>query len=310
MIIFFYGQDDYRIIDKLKSIKERFIKTTDPRAVSIEEIEAGNIEFSEIQEKILSSSLFTKKRLLIINNIFSNKKTNALGDLLLLLEKTKEQEGNVLCFVEKNFSSNKLNLKQKKLFNFLSQEKYSQEFKLLNNSQLYTYAQKLFSQQKIAKQALSLLIAKTGPNLWSLNNEANKLLALGKKEEISQEDIEELIIGQSENNIFTLCEAIATKDKELAFKLLNKEIANQTSFEYILSMLIRQAKILIEIKADHNRSSAKQMNIHPFVFSKNKKQVSSFSLDELLSLFDSLVNIEYSYKQGKIELEKALLALI
>ncbi len=309
MLIFFYGQDDYRISVKIKSVKDRFINTVDPKSFSIEEIEGENIEYSDLKEKTLSSSLFTKKRLLIINNIFANKKAGLLEELIGLLKKTKEQDINVLCFVEKDLNVSKFNLKQKKLFTFLSQEKYSQEFKLLNNPQLLTYAKKLFIKQKISDNALRLLISKTGSNLWKLNNEANKLISL-KKEEINISDIEDLIIGQSESNIFALCDAFANQDKALSFNLLNEEIENNNSLEYILSMLIRQFKILIEVKSDNNRSSANQMSVHPYVLSKSKNQIHKFKISELLVLFDKLVDIEQGYKKGKLDLKKALLAMI
>lgn len=309
MLIFFYGQDDYRISDKLKSIKDRFTKTIDPKSLSIEELEAENIEYNEFREKIGKSSLFTKKRLLIIHNIFSNKKIQDLDSFISLLKKYKNEEANVICFVEKSFDAKRLNLKQKKLFNFLSQEKFSQEFKLLNNSQLLNYAKEKFAKQKISDSAIRLLVSKTGPDLWKLNNEINKIVSL-KKDQLSDVDIEELVIGQNEDYIFALCDAIAGQDKKQSFTLLNQEIEKQTSLEYILSMLIRQFKILIEVKSDNNRSTASQMNLHPYVLSKSKNQISFYKLTDLINQFDKLINIEYAYKQGKIDLKKALLALV
>jgi DNA polymerase III subunit delta len=312
MLIFIYGQDDYKIVEKLKNIKNHFISTVDPQSVSIEELDGANLEFSEIKEKTGSLSLFTKKRLLIIYNIFANKKSELLDDLIYLLPRLKEQEANVLCFIEKDFTVNKLNNKQKKLFHLLSQEKFSQEFKILNQSQLLNYAKELFlkKKQKISQSALQLLSQKVGPNLWKLNNEINKLIALGKKDEINIDDIENLIADQSENNIFALSDALANKNSKLSFQILNQEMENKVSLEYILSMLIRQIKILIEVKSDNNRSTATKIGLHPFVLSKSKAQINKFTMPELLSLFDKLINIEYGYKQGKLDLKKALLALV
>lgn len=311
MLIFIYGQDDYRITEKVKSIKDRFIKTVDPKILSIYELEGDNIEYHKLQEKINSSSLFTKKNLIIIYNFFANKNTDIFDKAMALLKKHKNQDANVLCFVEKNLSPTKLNAKQKKLFSFLSQEKYCQEFKILTNYQLEKYALELFKQksQKISKPALNLLILKTGPNLWKLNNEVRILINL-KKEEIDISDIENLASQESENNIFKLCDSMANLNHSLSFSLLNEEIEKKTSLEYILSMLIRQFKILVELKSDNNRSSAKEIGLHPWVFQKTKQQIQKFEMKQLLTLLDKLVNIEYAYKKGKVDLKKSLLSLM
>ncbi len=315
MIIFFYGEDSFRIKQKLKQTRHRFTETVDRGAFSLTEIDGEKVSSTELSEKISTGSLFAQKRMIIINNIFNNKQTDIFKQLLILSKRQIADQQNALVFIDKTINHNRLKDEAKKLFSLLKSQPYAQEFKPLNHNQTLNFAKELFQakQQPISTAALSLLVAKVGNDLWRLNNEVNKLKALGLNKKIERKDVEQVISGEFEEEIFNLIDAFFVKRKSLAYKILHEQLAAGLSPEYILNMLIRQIKILLEIKSAQKSISSEKLaaalNLHPFVVKKSLAQANNFSLIDLKSAFNHLVNLEYKSKSGQANLKNELFIL-
>lgn len=314
MIIFFYGQDSFRIKQKLIELKNKFKKTVDKGSFSLTEINGEKTNIAELSEKINSDSLFAQKKMIIIKNIFKNKDINIFNPLLTIVKNQTKNTKTVLVFIDEEIDK-KLNEEVKKLFIFLKKQDYSQEFNLLTDNQLNNFAKAEFEkrEQKISPTALRLLLTKTGNDLWRLNNEINKLSALAFKREINEEDVEENVLGQFEEKIFILIDSFFNKNKDLAYKTLNEQLSAGLSPDYILNMLTRQIKILIEIKSAQKNTSneklATALNLHPFVIKKSLNQVNQFNLIDIKKAFKYLVNLDYNNKQGKVNLKDELFFL-
>jgi DNA polymerase III subunit delta len=315
MIIFFYGEDSFRIKYKLTELKNRFTDTVDQGSFSLSEINGEKANMAELSEKINTGSLFTKKRMIIIKNIFANKQKEIFEKILILIKKQTGSQDNILVFIDEKIINNKLNEQAKKLFSYLKKQKYGQEFNLLNQGQVLKFAKEKFQKkkQKINPKALSLLITKTNNDLWRLENEINKLSSLFLNKEIDSQAVEEMVAGQIEEKIFILIDSFFTKNKTLAYKTLNEQLSADLSPDYILSMLIRQIKILLEIKsAQKNISSdklASTLNLHPFVVKKSLNQANQLSLNQLKKAFQQLIEIDYKNKTGKTDLKNELFIL-
>ena len=137
MIIFLYGPDTFRSRQKLKEIRQNFQNKVDADSSSISVLDGAKIGIKEIAEQINTGSLFVSKRLVIIEDFFNNKQEKIFTELKEYLEKQKLadlKEGNVLIFIdgELNTKASPIKAKTKILFNFLSGQKLSQEFKRLN----------------------------------------------------------------------------------------------------------------------------------------------------------------------------------
>ncbi len=315
MIIFFFGEDSFRIKQKLNDVRQHFIKNIDPGSFSLEEINGEKTSVVEISEKINTGSLFTKKRMLVIKNIFKNNNDNLFKNLIILIKKQKDDESNALVFIDENIVNTKLKENAKKFFLILKKEPYKQEFKLLNHKQVYDFAKNLFLKktQKISPTALSSLIEKTNNDLWRLNNEVNKLSALASNRQIEIEDINNIVSGEYEEKIFILIDSFFEKRKSIAYKLLHEQLSAGLSAEYILTMIIRQIKILLEIKSAQKNTSnnnlTQTLNLHPYVVKKSLIQVNNFTLINLKKTFNNLIELEYKNKTGQINLKDELFLL-
>ncbi len=315
MIIFFFGEDNFRIKQKLKQVRQHFVKNIDLGSFSLEEIDGEKTTVAEISQKLNTGSLFTKKRMIVVKNVFKNKQDELFKYLIDLSKKERDSKSNALVFIDENLENSKLKENAKKFFLILKKQPYSQEFKALDHKQVLNFVKDIFSQknQAINPSALSLLVEKTGNDLWRLSNEINKLCALAKNRQIEINDINTLVSSEFEEKIFILIDAFFEKRKSIAYKILHEQFSAGLSPEYILTMLIRQIRILLEVKSAQKTTSNEKLaailNLHPFVVKKSLMQINKFSFIDLKNIFNNLVEIEYKNKTGQANLKDELFLL-
>jgi len=319
MIIFLYGADTFRNHRMLQEMKNKFINDIDKESNSLSVLNGQTVTLKEIAEKINTGSLFVKKRLVIIENIFRNKKTKLFIELIDYLKKFSASDDNVIIFIDEELNSKEKPLKvdAKKLFAFLSKQKYAQEFKTLSNIQLLNFIKKEAGRYKkeMGAAAASLLINLTSGDLWTIASEVKKLSFYSSTSLISEKDVKELCAGTINDDIFALTDALSMKNKTQALKLLEEQYAAGLSEEYLIAMLVRQFKILLQIRTaiDTNLSQLEmtsQLKLHPFVIKKGLSQARNFSADNLKQCLNQLVNLDFSNKTGRSQIKTELMLLI
>ncbi|MFA4941701.1 MAG: DNA polymerase III subunit delta [Patescibacteria group bacterium] len=326
MIIFIYGEDTFRSRQKLKELKNKFTKELDPGENNLTILDGKNITIKEIGDGFGARSLLSKKRMVIIENIFSTKNKKIFEEINDYLKKIKIGESdNIIIFWEdgiktKSAGSKKIALsidssgketplpKNKQLlFNFLIKQPYTQEFKTLSSAEASAWIKKKFDKYGVTinNQAIQTLISLIGSDLWKIDNEIAKL-ANYKTDKIEIEDIEKFVKGSVDENIFALTDAISSRNKKLASKLLKEQYEAGLTDSHLISMIIRQFKILLQIRQalDSRFTSQKIINslkLHPFVAQKGINQVRNFNSASLKNIFNQLVEIDYLTKTGKGE---------
>ncbi len=319
MIIFLYGADSFRSHRLLQEMKNKFIKDVDHESNSLNLLDGQVTNLKEIGEKINTGSLFVKKRLIVIENIFKNKKTKIFAELTEYLKKFSASEDSVIIFIDEELNSKDKPLKvdAKKLFTFLNKQKYVQEFAPLSNIQLLNFMKREASgyQKEMSSAAASILINLSGADLWVIASEIKKLSFYCSKKMITEKDVKELCVGTVSDDIFALTDALSTKNKALALKLLEEQYASGLSEEYLIAMFIRQFKILLQIRSglDNNLSQGEiiaKLKLHPFVIKKGLSQARNFSLDNLKSYLNQLIRLDFSNKIGRSQIKTELMLLI
>lgn len=317
MIIFLYGPDSFRRYKKLQELKDRFIKEVDTSGQSVAVIDGATTTLKEIDEKVSTGSLFVKRRLIIIRDLLNNKNQQLFAELLRLIpswDKGAPEEQNIIVFDEGEIASTKLSTEKKALITFLKKQPFTQEFKTLSVLKAADFARQEveFLGRKIDAKAAHELASRTANDLWLLNSELHKLamsLALG--ESITLELIKEQIDDQYEQDIFALTDAVAAKDNKRALALLEEQFLAGLSEDYILAMMIRQFKILLQVQgASTPNDLAKELGLHPFVLKKGLAQAKNFSKEELHRIFDRLIDLDWQNKSSKIHLPAELSLLI
>lgn len=325
MIIFLYGEDTFRSRQKLRELKNKFIKEVDPDGNSIVILAGGNLTTGELSEAVGAQSLFTRKRLIIIENIFVNKREKLLEKadeyLKKKVGKKDKPDDNIIIFWDETTGEK---LGSNKLFKYLSAQKYNQFFKKLSNTETAVWIKKEFTSRgaKAKPQSVLSLASMFSGDLWQLNNEIDKLINYKKAQLlteseaiINEDDIGLTCRGNVDENIFALTDAISNKNKALAMKLFEQEIEAGVAETYLLAMIIRQFKILLQVKeaVANGMSSRKiinQLHLHPFVVQKCSAQVNGFSISLLKKVFSSLIEIDKNIKTGQTDFKAALSLLL
>lgn len=319
MIISLYGADTFRSRRFLQELKNKFIKDVDPNSHSFGVLDGQTITLSSLGEQINTGSLFVKKRLVVIENIFKNKSDKIFGELADYLKKFVKSDDNVLIFRDEDIEGQTKALKApaKKLLAFLKLQPYSQEFKTLTNAQLLTFIKKeaALYNKDISAPAASLLIDLSGGDLWQISTEIKKLSFSNEEPVISSELVKEMVPGSYDENIFGLTDAISAKNKKAAIGLLEDQFSAGLSEEYLLTMLTRQFKILFQIRTalDARLSEselANHLKIHPYVAKKGALQARNFSAQTLKTYLNRLVRLDFLNKTGRGDIKTELSLLI
>ncbi len=179
------------------------------------------------------------------------------------------------------------------------------------NQDLLNWVSKKAQKEKanFNKKALELLVAMVGNDLWQLDCEIRKLAAFKKGGEINNEDIELLVKGKFNDDIFQLMDAIGTRNRVKALKLFQDQIDSGANDVYLLTMLERQFRINLQIKELLNEgvsvpnNIASELGLHPFVVQKTMQQCQGFSLLQLKNIYNKLLDFEIKLKTTKINFE-------
>lgn len=330
MIIFIYGEDTYRSFQKVKTLKEKFVREVDSIGGGIDFIDGKTATIQELSQKNNTASLFSRKRMIIIDDVFLND--NISEDLIAYLKRNKAHESddtkNILVFrdssiktIEKSYKkqivqtnssgrSNPLKLKFSKLFNFIVENKaYVEEFKLLSNLELEQWIISEVEKLKgeINPPAIQTLIALVGNDLWTLSSEINKLVFYKKSDKdniIKKEDVFEMVKGSFDQKIFDLLDLITSKNSRLAVKFLEEQYEAGLNEQYIWHMITNQIKTLLQIKqgvqdGQNNIEIASSVKVHPFVVKKGIIQANKFSASQLREVFSDLLKIDFKFKTGQ-----------
>jgi DNA polymerase-3 subunit delta len=328
MILFLHGPDDFRIKRKLSELKEKFRADVDPSGEAIVSFDGTRLALNDLNTAVNSGSLFVRRRMVVVENVFQNKNKEIFSTLLEYVKKEDEKnsdpkEGNILIFCDENIGAHPTKAR-KELWQYLALSKFSQEFKVLTNTEINSWIKKEANRlgAEISVQVSAELASILDNDLWRIQSELEKLINYksgmklldGGKLEISKEDIENMSKGVFDDNIFALTDAIGSKNKPLALKLFEEQMQNGTSFDYLLTMTIWQFKRLLQVRqaldlGHGSRKITTDLKIHPFVVQKSINQVRTFELDYLKNILRELVEINKKTRETGTD-AKTLLGLL
>ncbi|MEM7331045.1 MAG: DNA polymerase III subunit delta [Chloroflexota bacterium] len=311
MFYVFHGEDSHSQKETLTKLKEKF------GDASMVDLNTTRFEkpplLTELKQACQAVPFLAKVRLVIVNNYLSttsDKKTiKALEAFLQELP-----EFTRLFFLE----SKKLNKNNAILKLAASHEKgYAKQFGNLEGRALANWIQKQAEKKngRISPRATDLLATNVGSDLRILDNELEKLVLFKQDEQIEAEDVLTLSPYAAEANIFELVDAIGTRNSKRAALLFQKKINEGADPFYLFSMFIRQFRLLVQAKSllDTGTSPAtvaSEMKIHKFVGQKLIQQSKGFTLNQLKSIYQHLLNIDVQVKTGEIEMGTALNLLV
>lgn len=336
MIMFLHGEDSFRSLKRLRVLRDAFQKKYDPQGHNIFAFEGEDFVFEEFRQALTVGGLFTQKRLVIVKRILTEAKQNFPETSLLdMLQRSVSSPDDIVIFwEEENFSQGRVSasLKQTTPQRSLSPQVSHSDTKkllgfLLSGDHVEYYGPISFAQAsrwlrdevrkndlQIDSSALTLLVQLVGLNLWQLNAEFQKLIhyALGSGSvRITRKDVEAFVRDSSQTTIFLFLDALSIRKSDRAVNLLHTLLAQGLTESYILSMLLRQVRVLLKIRSALTFSSqagvlATQLGLHPFVVKKGLSQIKYFTFEELKAMYMQLVEMDRIRKTTNISLRTLL----
>jgi len=152
--------------------------------------------------------------------------------------------------------------------------------------------------------------------MQNLINEIRKLIEyVGENGTIKKENIDKLSIKQLESIIFEVTDSLSKKDVKNALIVINNLIASKEPIQKIFITLYNHFKKLYitKICIKENIDLAENLNLKAnqmFLVNKYKTQARFFEQKELRKLLQELVDLDYKYKIGLVDLNIGLEAIL
>lgn len=327
MIYVLYGDDDYTKDQQVARLKA---KLGDPTTVSMNltQIDGDRLTMGALRESCDAMPFLAEKRLVIVRDFLTRfeprKDSGGEGEaprprrdkdleeaLKSYLPNLPETTG--LVFVEEKFSE------QNPFYAAINgTSKWVKPFKTPQGAELQEWIRQQVKEAggQIAPQAATLLAAYVTDGLRHLSMEIDKLVSFtGGKRPIEPADVENLVTEVLQSNIFQVVDAIAAHSGKRAIGLLHTLLDNGTSEIYVLAMITRQFRILLQVKEMSGAGATLQemqskLHMHSFVLGKGLDQARGFTMERLEAIYRRLVEVDAAIKRGRMEPELALDLLV
>lgn len=159
---------------------------------------------------------------------------------------------------------------------------------------------------RIDNDAAFDLATSIGRNLRLIDNELDKLVAYRAGQgSIRKQDVRLLVPYTQEANVFDMVDAIGRRDGATAMRLLRELEEEGAAPLYLLSMIVRQIRILVQVSDQMARGLAKDeiakaIGLHPFPTQKAMQQARQWRMADLDAAYDRLLQTDHAIKTGKL----------
>jgi DNA polymerase-3 subunit delta len=331
MYYIFHGEDEFSRTEQIHKLRA---KMGDPQFAELNtaQFDGRKITLSELRHACDSVPFLADKRLVIVEGMlarFDPRRAKSEGEtggeveqeanpalakeLIAYLDRLPETAR--LIFVE----STALAKNNPILKHAASSEKkaYVKEFSAPTERALPKWIQERVKAKggDIESDAVAELAAHVGTDLRLLDNEIEKLLTYRANAPIRAEDVRALIASVHESGIFVLVDAVGSRERDAALKLLHAQLDHNAAPGYLLSMITRQFRLLLQMKDLGARgytvdTANEQLKLHPFAAKKTWTQAINFTLPQLEAIYQKLLETDLAIKTGRSEPVLALDVLI
>lgn len=286
----FTWNSEFLITEALNKWKKQFIeKYSDFNLIHLKEIK--NLDKNILKDTILSGSLFSSEKKLIILDI-NNDIWDELEDFLIKNLEKKPQENIIIL----NYF---LPDKRKKFWKNIKNISEIKEFNLENEEDTKKIINSKFS-WKIDLEAINTIIKYKSNKINKIIPELEKLTIT--KDFITKIDIEENIVPELEESIFQIIDLVLNKQIPEAVDKINIILNETNIFAFYNNLLsnLRTSLFILKLKQEKKTQSeiSKILDLwnRSFLIGKNYK----INFHELKNLYINLVNIDKNLKTWKL----------
>ena len=311
-----YGEEQYLIDTSINKIKKKFGE----RILGINYIMIDDTNIDNLISDIEMPAFGFDKKLIIVKNsgIFKKDGRKKSGSPIQdkIADYIKEnmdiiEESVILVFVENQADKNVV-------FEAISKNGIICNIEEMKPHQLVKKLKQICNLYKVNVDELTLnyLVENSGTNLQHLINEIRKLIEYaGENGTITIDSVNKLSTKQIESVIFELTDHLAMRKIDKALEVLDNLIYQKEPIQKILVTLYGHFKkiYLCTVAVKLNKDVVNSLNLKPnqtFLVTKYKKQASYFKMTELRKILEALIDLDYNYKNGKIDLDVGLRCIL
>jgi len=320
LLYILHGEDDFSINQYLGEIK-RGLGDPSALATNTSTFEGQKLTLDELRGVCGTAPFLAEKRLVIIEGLLGRfeararqKKTGNRGgdDVKSFAEAMGNvPESTVVVLTEGRIRSTNPLLK------LLSSQAEVRAFPMLREAKLRQWIEREVSAQgaAISPQAAELLAKLVGGNLWVMSGEITKLTLFTGGRRIEAEDINKVVSSAQEANVFAMIDAILDFKVGVAERLLEQLMGRGASSAYLLAMLTRQVRLIVQAKEMRRQRKSdmeiqSQLGLAPFPLRKTLEQAQRYPIERLKQLYNKLLQTDLYIKRGKFEGGLALNLLV
>lgn len=240
----------------------------------------------------------TKLKEKLVDYITENKKMMEQSVVLIFVEEEADTKQELYQVMDKNGVVCK--------FDFQKPAQITQRIKAICQAYEVT----------IDLSTLNYFIECCGTNMQELMNEIRKLIEYaGKGGTIEKEIIDQLCIKKLESVIFDLTDNLGKKQIQKSLEVFYNLLYAKEPIQKILITLYNHFKklYLTQLAVKFNKDIIQTLKLKPnqtFLVNKYKKQASYFKEGELRDILQDLADLDYQYKNGRIDLQIGLESIL
>jgi DNA polymerase-3 subunit delta len=321
-VITLFGNEDFLVFEAYRKVVNKFLIDYPDGEVEVYDVEEikSKEEFKDILEKTLIPNFFSPKKLCVFKNIetiFPKKaKKEKLEPHELLLKKTieKPSENAIYLFItfdETLFGLSKKVKKDSKAismlrfpFDLLLERHCWIEFPKYYENQIRFWLEERLKENGLSFEpdAIDFLLSNTNANLWELSNEIEKaFLFFEGKNKISLEDLQKVVSGNREINIFNLSALISKRRISEAIAFVNDVLSSSRQELLLLNIMFKFFKNLLIIselsKKNTDRTNlSKAINVSPYFLNDYLIGLKNYNNNEIEKAIREIVKIDQLLK--------------
>lgn len=285
----FYGNNKSIINDKINNIINKY-NIVDNNIIKYD-LE-DNLD--NIIEEASMISLFGDTKLILINATFKED-----IDVDKLEEYLKHYNNNTYIV----FMSNDKVDTRRKLYKLIDKYGTIEEVNSDNNY-IRSYIKEYIKDYKID---INYFLSKVSDNLDNIKNELDKLMLYKMEDKnITNKDIDDLVIPNIEEDIFALTDSVITNNIDKSITLYNKFMDKNYEPIYIIGLLGNQFTLLYQVKKLYNMGKSNNdiasiLGVHPYRVKLAIQNSYYYTEEDLIKYIYKLGNLDKDIKTGNID---------
>ncbi len=296
MIYLLYGENSFGSRAKLNAIKRKFLDKYNSDNLIVKQ--GSELTDVNLENIFLAQTLLGGSRLIILESVLSNTDSE-VKDKLLDVFSNLPQDVTVVVYESQDFDG------RQKLFKFLNKPKQAQAFGALSPAALFQQVTQLAQNKSINISPILLryLIDRVENELWTIDNELDKIAAFAQGRAVTSKDIDDLASTSIKTNVFELLGYLTKNDLKSAHKLLQDSLSQGEDEIKLMGAIAYQLRNLIRVFDLDTiglslQAIMKQTHLPFFVVKRSLSQIKQTSRSQLVSAYQHLILVDRQIKTG------------